>query len=88
MTDDRQTKDAASEGTSASHCSAADARRLGLHEAICRCPKCRGETDKTKLCVTCRAVDAGIDSNQPNISIREIEEQANATHGGTRYEQG
>ena len=66
MTNDRQTENAASEGTSESHCSAANARRLGLHEAICRCPKCRGETDKTKLCVTCRAVDAGIDSNQPN----------------------
>ena len=46
--------------------SASDARRMALHEAICRCPKCKGSIDKTKLCPTCAETDAAIDAMKPN----------------------
>jgi len=42
--------------------SAYDARRMALHESICRCPKCKGTTDKARLCPTCAETDAAIDA--------------------------
>jgi hypothetical protein len=36
------------------------ARLLRLHESICRCPECRGATDKARLCASCRLVEAAI----------------------------
>ena len=46
--------------------SASDARRMALHEALCRCPKCKGTIDKSKLCPTCAETDAAIDAMKPN----------------------
>ncbi len=46
------------------------ARRMALHEAICRCPKCKGTTDKPKLCPTCAETDAAIDAMKPNAEPR------------------
>ena len=34
--------------------------RLGLHESICRCPECKGTTDKARLCARCKPLDAAI----------------------------
>ncbi len=39
-----------------------DVKRLALHEVICRCPKCKGSTDRTVLCPVCAAIDDHIDS--------------------------
>jgi hypothetical protein len=39
-------------------------RILALHEAICRCPKCKGTTDKLKLCAECTRRDTEIDAIQ------------------------
>lgn len=35
---------------------------LALHEAVCRCPKCKGTTDKAKMCKACLLRDAEIDA--------------------------
>ena len=48
--------------------SASDVRRMALHEAICRCPKCKGTIDKAKLCPTCAETDAAIDAMKPNAA--------------------
>ena len=49
--------------------SASDARRMALHEAICRCPKCKGTIDKAKLCPTCAETDAAIGAMKPNAEL-------------------
>ncbi len=56
----------AGEPSSPAACSDSDARRMALHEAICRCPKCKGTIDKTKLCPTCAETDAAIDAMKAN----------------------
>ena len=35
-----------------------------LHEAICRCPKCRGEIHKHRLCCRCFNLDKQIDQRK------------------------
>lgn len=32
-----------------------------FHEAICRCDRCKGTTDKEKLCPACKRLDDEID---------------------------
>lgn len=41
-------------------------QRLKMHEAICRCPTCKGETNKSKLCPPCKQLDDIIDALPPN----------------------
>ena len=38
------------------------ARKMVLNEAICRCQTCRGQTDKSRLCLTCRAMQAQLEA--------------------------
>jgi hypothetical protein len=47
-----------------------DKRVLMLHEAICRCPKCKGSCEKIKLCRRCLQLDKMI-NNLPPLSIIE-----------------
>lgn len=37
-------------------------RRLALHEAICKCAKCKGITAKEYLCFSCQEIEKIIDT--------------------------
>ena len=43
--------------------------RLRIHEAICRCPKCKGETNPEKLCTACALLDDLLDGQLPGDTV-------------------
>jgi hypothetical protein len=60
-----------------------DARTLALHEAICRCRRCLGQTDPHKLCRDCVQRQNELDTLQmidadalPETNGKEINERA------------
>ena len=47
-------------------------RRLKLHMAICKCPKCKGTCDRPALCPSCKEVDGIIDSLKDTAVLEAV----------------